>query len=219
MNGTALTKGRKVTVTHDLFYRLLRLSYRNEVMKRKCLFRMDEELELQLRTVAGCFVSACKDSYDPRKTGFIMVGGTGVGKTVMLHAVYRVLAKFIDRRLIPSYEGDRYPRFVMATEVVRMAVHDPEGYERLKNCERLMIDDLGMEPTEVISYGMPLHPIEELLAYRYERRARTIVASNFPYACLFCNDSEHKAKYPDPRLEDRLHETMYVIRFKGKSHR
>lgn len=136
-----------------------------------------------------------------------------------MRALILTIRDLVDKGLLPSYESDRYPRMVMATELARIATQDLDRYETLKNCDRLVIDDLGMEPTEVMSFGMPLHPMEDLLAYRYDRRSETYISTNFPYSTLFLGGEGARAKYTDPRLEDRLHETMTVVEFMGRSFR
>lgn len=206
-------------ITHDLLFSLLEEYYRNEVMRTNCTLVMTENVENHLHLVADFFAPRGGGERDKRKIGLFIEGGTGVGKTTMLRAINKLYCHLIDRRLLQSYDGDKYPHVVMATEIARMSVQNLEAYEILKNCDRLMIDDLGMEPTEVMSYGMPLHPIEDLLAYRYERRSKTIIATNFPYSILFCCSVNSPSKYKDPRLEDRIHETMHVVGFRGRSFR
>ncbi len=156
---------------------------------------------------------------NPRKRGLFITGPTGTGKTTAVRALALTIRQLADLELLPSYESDRYPRTVMATELARIATQDLDRYEMLKNCDRLIIDDLGMEPTEVMSFGMPLHPMEDLLAYRYDRRSETYIATNFPYSPLFLGDKGIRPKYSDPRLEDRLHETMTVVNLLGRSYR
>lgn len=156
---------------------------------------------------------------NPRKRGLILIGQTGTGKTTALRALAQAVQYLAERDLIPSYANDRYPKMISASELARVATQDLARYELLKNCDRLIIDDLGMEPTEVVSFGMPLHPVEDVLAYRYERRSETFIASNFPYSMLFNSGEGMNPKYADPRLEDRLHETMTLVDFLGRSYR
>ncbi len=156
---------------------------------------------------------------NPRKRGLFITGPIGTGKTTAARALALTIRQLADMELLPSYESDRYPRMVTATELARIATQDLGRYEMLKNCDRLIIDDLGMEPTEVMSFGMPLHPAEDLLAYRYDRRSETYIATNFPYTPLFLGGKGARPKYSDPRLEDRLHETMTVVNLLGRSYR
>lgn len=199
-------------------YRLIRTGYEREVTRRNCTFKLFDTTMENIRHVARHFVPE-EGARDPRKVGFFLCGGTGQGKTSILRAVNAMLCQFVDEGKVPSYENDRYPVMVNAAEVARMATNDLDGYERLKRCERLFIDDVGAEASEVMSYGVPIHPMEDLLSYRYEQRSKTFLASNYAYSELFCNTETWAAKYPDPRLEDRLHEILNVITFRGGSYR
>ncbi len=197
---------------------MIRTYYEREVRRRNCKFQVYDETLMNLRLVADHFAPR-EGAKDPRKVGFFLCGQTGQGKTSVLRAVNAMLCQLIDEGKVPSYESDRYPHMVNASEVARMAANDLDGFERLKRCDRLFIDDVGAEASEVMSFGVPLHPLEDLLAYRYERRSKTYMASNYSYTELFCNTEDKAAKYPDPRLEDRIYETLDVITFRGGSYR
>ncbi len=200
-------------------FRLLRRHYGDEVRRITDEGIVDAgRVEANLHRIADYFVPD-QGQKDPRKKGLLFVGGTGTGKTTAMRALVRTVQRLVDEGLLPSYESDRYPKMVMATELARIATQDLDRYEQLKNCDRLIIDDLGMEPTEVMSFGMPLHPMEDLLAYRYDRRSETYIATNFPYSMLFAGSEGRKPKYSDPRLEDRLYETMTMVEFLGRSYR
>ncbi len=203
---------------YQTIYSLIRGYYEREVVRKNCTFRLYDITKANIGLVAEHF--APRDGKaDPRKVGFFLCGRTGQGKTSILRAVNAMLCQLIDEGQIKSYESDRYPIMVNASEIARMATNDLSGYERLKRCDRLLIDDVGAEASEVMSYGVPLHPMEDLLAYRYEQRAKTFMVSNYSYTELFCNTEAGAAKYPDPRLEDRIYETLNIITFQGGSYR
>lgn len=79
------------------------------------------------------------------------------------------------------------------------------------NNDVLMIDDLGHEPTEVISYGMVFTPIVDLLERRYARQKFTIISTNL-------NPDEIRPKYKN-RLADRFNEWMHIVQFNNSSFR
>lgn len=208
-----------MAMTHELVCDLLQRHYGNEVVRSTGERPTDiDRVQKNLSMIADHFAPR-QGSRNLRKRGLFITGPAGTGKTTAIRALVRTIQQLVDMKLLSSYESDRYPKIVMATELARIATQDLDRYEMLKNCDRLIIDDLGMEPTEVMSFGMPLHPLEDLLAYRYDRRSETYIATNFPYAPLFLGGEGMRPKYTDPRLEDRLHETMTVVNLLGRSYR
>ncbi len=208
-----------MVMTHELVCNLLYRHYSDEVSRSTGERPTDiDRVQKNLAMIADHFTPR-QGARNPRKRGLLIAGPTGTGKTTAVRALALTIRQLVNLEMLSSYESDRYPRMVMATELARIATQDLDRYEMLKNCDRLIIDDLGMEPTEVMSFGMPLHPIEDLLSYRYDRRSETYIATNFPYSTLFLGGEGMRPKYTDPRLEDRLHETMTVVNLLGRSYR
>jgi DNA replication protein DnaC len=75
----------------------------------------------------------------------------------------------------------------------------------------LAIDDLGIEPVEVMDYGNLLCPLVDLLTKRYDLQLFTLVTTNLTPA-------EIRARYGD-RIADRLNEMMLKIVFTNESYR
>ena len=77
--------------------------------------------------------------------------------------------------------------------------------------EILFIDDLGIEPLIVKSYGNEFAPIEQIIYYRYERQLMTVITSNLL--------EEQILKTYGQRISDRLEEMFDKIYFGHDSFR
>jgi DNA replication protein DnaC len=74
-----------------------------------------------------------------------------------------------------------------------------------------MIDDIGIEPKEVMDFGTITTPVVDLLEARYNRLKYTFVTTNL-------TPSELSEKY-GPRLADRFREMFHVIGYDHPSYR
>ena len=174
--------------------------------KRKRQFIFTDELKRAISMV-GDFLTTETIFY-----GLFMPGSIGNGKTTMLKAIRDLLVYLIENDKINYCEGDRYPHFVKARDIANMVVEDKQGFRIIKNTKYLLIDDLGAEPTEVVAYGMPYKPFDELLDYRYEQMLPTIISSNLTAIDI-------GQKYDDPRIVDRMHEMFQILSFEEVSFR
>jgi DNA replication protein DnaC len=75
----------------------------------------------------------------------------------------------------------------------------------------LAIDDLGIEPVEVMDFGNVLCPVVDLLTKRYDMQLFTIITTNL-------TPSEIREKYGD-RIADRMNEMMVKIIFNNDTYR
>lgn len=144
--------------------------------------------------------------------GLFMPGSIGNGKTTMLKAIRDLLVYLVETNMISYCEGDKYPHFIKATDMANMIIEDRNEFRIIKNTKFLLIDDLGAEPTELITYGMPYRPFDELLDYRYELLLPTIISSNL-------TATDIGQKYNDPRIVDRMHEMFDILSFEEVSFR
>lgn len=185
---------------------LLYAFYKREVEKRKCDFVFTSELRNSISTV-GDFLTT-----ETRYYGLFMPGSIGNGKTTMLKAIRDLMVYLVETDKISYCEGDKYPHFVKARDMASMAIEDRNGFRAIKNTRFLLIDDLGAEPTEVVAYGMPYKPFDELLDYRYEQMLPTFISSNLTAPDI-------GQKYDDPRVVDRMREMFQILSFEEVSFR
>ena len=75
----------------------------------------------------------------------------------------------------------------------------------------LSIDDLGVEPSEVLDYGNVLSPVIELLSRRYNAQLFTIVTTNLTPKQI----REHYGE----RIADRFNEMFERIVFENSTYR
>jgi DNA replication protein DnaC len=88
---------------------------------------------------------------------------------------------------------------------------DYQAWEKLSQVDMLAIDDLGIEPVEVMDFGNVLCPVVDLLTKRYDMQLFTIITTNL-------TPSEIREKYGD-RIADRMNEMMVKIIFNNDTYR
>jgi DNA replication protein DnaC len=88
---------------------------------------------------------------------------------------------------------------------------DYQAWEKLCQVDMLAIDDLGIEPVEVMDFGNVLCPVVDLLTKRYDMQLFTIITTNL-------TPSEIREKYGD-RIADRMNEMMVKIIFNNDTYR
>ena len=179
--------------------------YKREVERRKNEFVMTDELKQQISEV-GDFLTT-----ETRYYGLFLPGSIGNGKTTMLKAIRDLLIYLVESGRIRYCEGDKYPRFVTARDMVNIA-KDADEFRSLKATKYLILDDLCEEPAEVLSFGNYIYPFVELLEYRYEQMLPTFISSNFGAVDI-------EEKYHSARISDRMKEMFKIISFKEESFR
>ncbi len=137
-------------------------------------------------------------------------GGCGNGKTTLVKAVQNLFG-YLN---IPMPEGHGMVwglRLCDAKEVAHIARTDYLAFLALMRIPMLAVDDVGIEPLEVMEYGNVVSPIAELLTKRYDGQLFTLMTTNLT--------PEGIRKHYGDRIADRLGEMSVVIPFKNPSYR
>lgn len=139
-----------------------------------------------------------------QKWGLLLNGIPGNGKTTTLFAIRKVVNALELEDPHPISENNVLGFWIRtAKELCEVAIKDKKAFEQYKRTALLGIDELGLEPTVVSSYGNDYTPIIDLLSYRYEARLSTVMTTNV-------RNEDIRPKYGD-RIADRLNEMCDII--------
>lgn len=151
--------------------------------------------------------------------GLILLGPVGGGKTTIARAMQNLVEKLgennselisIDRN--PYSTGTKVKiEMIEATEVANVFKRSENEFNELCAKPILAIDDLGVEPTDIMNYGNIISPQSRLLEKRYEARLFTIITSNLA-------PQDITRKY-GARIGDRLSEYCKIDFSNNKSYR
>jgi len=174
------------------------------------------EFEGPLRGLTPARMAACKfvEEYPMDKTGLLLIGSIGVGKTHLAVGIIRelILSKgiaclFYDYRELLKQIQNSYNASVQATEL--------DVLRPVFETEVLVLDELGaVKPTEWVWDTVSL-----ILNTRYNDNRTTIITTNF--------DDQRAGETRDPNLGDRigermrsrLHEMCRILRMEGQDFR
>lgn len=185
--------GFKINLPPEEVRILLTAAYRAEVASRNMKYQESEEITLAIKKMADALTAKS------HKTGIVLCGTCGNGKTTLVRALQNSLVYLKLRNL---------------TEYGMPIMDAREVAERMKECKTsplLAIEDMGKEPTTKLDYGNILNPVIEVLEHRYNEQLFTVISTNL-------TAKEIKEKY-GTRIADRFNEMMSVIIFTGKSFR
>lgn len=188
---------------------LLIASYMAEVEHRNRKFVEDENVINNIEKVAEFLTDKTNNKF-----GLMLCGTCGNGKTTLIRAIQGVTNILVEGGLICNCNGLAIHD---ARELVRLAVlaeqdsKAREKWEQVKRKQVIALEDIGREPTEVLSYGNAISPIVELLEFRYSEQLTTFITTNL-------TAKEIREKY-GTRIADRLNEMMQVIIFKNGTYR
>jgi len=128
------------------------------------------------RELMKLHLSTCKtwaDDYpETAYRDLVLTGGTGLGKTFLLHAMAeKLIEKDINVLLISAYR---------MLEILRKSYFDNDrGSSELLDAEVLMIDDLGSEP---LMQNVTVEQLFNLLNERQNRNLSTVISTNLDMA-------------------------------------
>lgn len=178
---------------------LLKICYQ-KVVANRCRSYIDDE------ATNYAIKKAAKWLTGKHKAGLLLYGGVGNGKSTLTIAI----CKLIDLLCNDGWNRGGID-IVTALNLANVAINDSDRFNKIKESEKLIIDDLGTEPSSIKSWGNEISPVTEILYYRYDRLLFTIVTSNL-------NDNEIKERY-GIRISDRINEMFDKVFFSGESYR
>lgn len=173
-----------------------------EVEYRHRTFVSDDYTTQHIQSAARWLTEPCP------KLGMLLCGQCGNGKSTLVRAIRSLIQLLYHSS---SYDDQRYLRIVDAKEVVAIAKADYRQFTDLCKLDMLTIDDLGIEPSEVLDYGNVLNPAIDLLTRRYNDQLFTVVTTNL-------TPQQIREHYGD-RIADRFNEMMARIVFNNPSYR
>ena len=144
------------------------------------------------------------------KWGVMLMGSVGNGKTTLMNATISVIKlAYTNSKNRIGISRLCHVLNVPAKRITDLARLDVDYYPLYSTIVGL--DDLGEEPTEVLSYGNSITPVIDIIEDRYSRRRLLIATTNLDEGAI--------AKKYGTRVADRLREMMDVITFTNHSYR
>jgi DNA replication protein DnaC len=143
-----------------------------------------------------------------RYRSLLLMGGVGTGKTVLLRALHLFFRRYFPDKILGCGDEVMGSYLFTATKVAKL---DEYEWRIATTADVLLIDDVGVEPVMVKTYGTESTPLVELLCDRYERQYPTILSTNLDM-------EELRGRYGE-RLYDRLCETYAKLALVFKSFR
>lgn len=182
-------------------YVLLCAAYQREVETRGMKCDNNQSVLDYLETIADAMTSKST------KCGILLCGGCGNGKTTTLNAFNSVCRYMEEVRTIEMMEQGEFPkhRSINVTSARRLTqvAKDEVAMNEARLTHVLSIDDMGLEPTEVLDYGNAINPVIEIMEHRYRQQLFTFITTNL-------TPKQIREKYGD-RIADRFNETMKCI--------
>lgn len=193
----------KMPMSEEDAYLSLLTATEKEVAFRHRIFYSNEHLERQLHEMAHWLTSPSSHF------GIMLCGGCGNGKSTVLYAFQLLLNSLHIPK--PDNDGTYGIRIEDAKSIAYLCKNNNESYRNLFNVDMLGIDDLGIEPVEVMDYGNVCTPIIDLLTKRYEKQLFTFITTNL-------TPQQIRERYGD-RIADRLNEMVKKIVFSNGTYR
>ena len=193
----SLHRSKMTEITQEEVFKLIGQEYKFGVVAKNKDFICNDDLIIKIQNIAKFLTS------EKRKDALLLFGFVGVGKTMLADAICEVIDKY---NKINSKGIFKVVKRINALEVGRLAINDFKEFEKLKNEQYLFVDDLGVEPTTIKTYGNEISPITELIVDREEKNMFSIFTSNL-------NLKEMQDRY-GIRFVDRINQYCDLIGFK-----
>lgn len=182
-------------------YSLLCMAYQREVEVRGMQCENSEAVLGYLRDIAKAMTG------QSTKCGILLCGNCGNGKTTTMHSFVSV-CKYLDgvRRREAMQKRELLKTLTICVTSARrltQVAKDENAMNEAKTTQVLCIDDVGLEPTEVLDYGNSINPVIEILEHRYRQQLFTFITTNL-------TPKQIREKYGD-RVADRFNEMMRCI--------
>ncbi len=175
-----------------------------EVASRRRTFSMTDALSEQIGRMVPLLTG------ESSKFAAVLCGGCGSGKTTLVKAFQNLLGYL--NIPVPDGHGKVWGlRLCDAKEIANIARTDYPAFLTLMRAPMLAVDDVGIEPLEVMEYGNVVSPMVELLTKRYDGQLFSLLTTNLTPEGI-------RKRYGD-RIADRLNEMAIVIPFKNSSYR
>ncbi len=132
----------------------------------------------------------------PYKTGLLLFGGYGTGKTTVLSCIEDIFRKdYFD----PGHVRRYYP-----FEIIDILKSNqlPAPMAEFVKAPVMLIDEVGMEPLSSTIWGERCSPVRDIIIARYDHSKTTIIATNL-------DSVEFRSHYGD-RVMDRLTQALYL---------
>lgn len=158
----------------------------------------------------GHIMDMCQWLINSDKWGVMLMGSVGNGKTTLMKATVKLLKTAYSNTLTES----GIPMMVsMSTTTAKDLTNAARKGAEFNNNQYMVcaIDDMGEEPTEVMSFGNVITPITDIMEERYAKRQITIITTNLDANGI-------KNKYGE-RVADRLRQMVRIITFTNPSYR
>lgn len=188
---------------------MLCAAYHREVELRRRICEIPDKVYDYLRLIAEAMTSSST------KCGILLCGNCGNGKTTSMNAFVSV-SKYLEgvRRRKVMTEGDIPKGLTITVTSARRLTQiakDEVAMNEAKLTHVLCIDDLGLEPTEVLDFGNAINPVIEILEHRYRQQLFTFITTNL-------TPKQIREKYGD-RIADRFNEIMKCIVYENPTFR
>lgn len=193
-------------MTDNDMYEILKIAYAANVDRSGYSFVEDVETRKKIKGMAGWLTN------QRAKPGVLLCGTCGNGKTTLAESARDVINTLLNPQESPNIIPN-VPQMIRVNALkITQAYTEQKGeYERWKVCPMLMIDDLGVEPAEIRTYGNVVSPLVEMLYERYDRKLMTVITSNLTKKSI--------GEVYGPRIEERVTEMCDIIAFTHKSYR